>query len=161
VTAAVVPPKDAPDEADGLTLLLAAEQDYKLDPVLRVKDPLAGAEAIDTAGADHAFVVVINTLQQGESRRPGFCIGTPEEVAACKNTLVPPDPPPEPPPDAGPDEQPVPATPHPPPADEAGCNCNVVAPQIGGGLALLLPLAAVIATGSRRRRRFKRKDAEI
>lgn len=135
VTAALVPPKDSPSEADGLAMLLVTRTGTTLGPVLRVADPLAGSEVVDATGADKFIVVVINTKQDGESQRPGLCAGTPEEVAACRKTLVPEDPPP--PPDNPPAKPPPPAD---PPTD-SGCACGMSRPTPTGGLALL-PLAA-------------------
>lgn len=146
ITAALVPPKDSPSEADGVAMLLVAKTGTKLGPVLRVTDPLAGSEVVDATGAGKFIVVIINTLQAGESQRPGLCIGTPEEVTACRNALVPedpPDPPPPPPPDTPP--------PADPPAD-SGCDCGIGRPAHPGGLALL-PLAAVFLA---RRRKAKK-----
>jgi hypothetical protein len=138
ITAALVLPKDSPSEADGVAMLLVARTGTKLGPVLRVIDPLAGTEVVDTTGADKFIVVVINTLQEGESQRPGFCVGTPEEVAACRTALVPEDPP-----------MPVdpPPTQQPPPTDapaDTGCTCELSRPASTGGGLGLLPLAAFL-----------------
>lgn len=144
ITAAIVPPDDAPSEAEGVVVLLAVKRGTKLDPVLRLKDPLAGAEVVDAAGADSVTVVVINTLQEGDSRRPGFCAGTLEEVAACKNTLNPPDTPIE-----------MPPTPPPPkdtPEEDPGCACKMGRPSSSAPLALV-PLALVPLARLRRKRR--------
>lgn len=148
-TAAVVPPKDAPGEKDGLVMLLVAARKNQLDPVLQISDVGAGKETINTEGADNAFVIVINTLQSGNSRRPGLCIGTPEEVEACKNTLVPPDPPPVMnPPDPNPmDKPPLPSEPPP----DSGCACGIA--NNGAQLGFwALPLALLPWFARRRRK---------
>jgi hypothetical protein len=140
MAAALVPHKDAPDEADGLVVLLAAKTGPKIDPVLRLKDTLAGAEVIDAAGVDSVIVVVINTLQEGDSKRPSLCIGTPEEVDACRTALLPEDMnPPGPPP--------------PTPEDDGGCSCDIRARSTSTPLALV-PLAAILL--ARRRRAMTR-----
>ncbi|MCC6557573.1 MAG: hypothetical protein IT372_31865 [Polyangiaceae bacterium] len=73
-----------PEQLDGLSLLLLPEQGGAYGQVARVADLEAGSEAIDTSGADALVVVVVNGAQAGDSRRPTLCIGTPDEVAACK-----------------------------------------------------------------------------
>jgi MYXO-CTERM domain-containing protein len=147
ITAALVPPKDTPSEADGVAMLLVARTGTALGSVLQVVDPLAGVEVVDATGADKFIVVVVNTSQSGESQRPGLCIGTPEEVAACRAALVPVE---EQPPVMNP-----PTTPPPPvdPQEDAGCDCGMSRPPSRGGLALL-PIAAFLLA---RRRRAKRK----
>ena len=149
ITAALVPAKDSPSEADGLAMLLVAKTGSVLGPVRLVVDPLAGAEMVDATGADQVIVVVVNTLQEGESRRPGFCVGTPEEVAACRMALVPEeeqpvDPPPPPPPPPPPAE----------PSEDTGCACGMARPSPSGGLALL-PLAAFLLARRRRASRAR------
>ncbi|WP_437941716.1 hypothetical protein [Sorangium sp. So ce341] len=51
------------------------------EPVLARPD---GAALVDMAGADDLAVIVVNGLQEGDSRKPTLCIGTPDEVAACR-----------------------------------------------------------------------------
>lgn len=148
ITAAIVAPEDSPTETDGLGVMLVAKTDGVLGPVLRLVDPKAGTETVDAAGADSLIVVVVNTLQEGESQRPALCIGTVDEVAKCKSDFLPvmeppidnPPPPPPPPPA------------EPTPQDPGGCACGVGRPPPSGSLALL-PLAAFLLA---RRRRAKR-----
>ncbi|WP_437686903.1 MXAN_6640 family putative metalloprotease [Sorangium sp. So ce176] len=84
MTAALAAPAGDPAQLDGLTLLLAARRGRAYGEVVRAGDLAAGAERIDTAGADDLAVVVVNGLQDGESRKPTLCIGTADEVAACR-----------------------------------------------------------------------------
>jgi MYXO-CTERM domain-containing protein len=84
MTAALIPRPDAPDETDGLALLLATEQGTAYGPITRVADLPAGVEAVDTSAADALLVVVVSTLQGGDSVRPTLCIGDPDEVASCR-----------------------------------------------------------------------------
>jgi len=83
MTAALVPPPDAPDASDGLTLLLVALQGGGYGPVTQVADVTAGAELLETSSAMALVAVVVNGRQEGDSRRPTLCIGDADEVAAC------------------------------------------------------------------------------
>ncbi|MGK4000393.1 MXAN_6640 family putative metalloprotease [Sorangium sp. So ce1024] len=84
MTAALAAPAGDPSSRDGLALLLAARRGGAYGDVVRAADPAAGAEPIDTEGADGLAVIVVNTLQDGASRKPTLCIGTADEVAACR-----------------------------------------------------------------------------
>jgi hypothetical protein len=42
---------------------------------------------VDTSGADEVIVLVANTAQTGESRKPGLCVGNSDEVDACRVQL--------------------------------------------------------------------------
>jgi MYXO-CTERM domain-containing protein len=88
MTAALIAPDTDPSATDGLSLLFAAQRGPSYDPLVHVADVSAGIETMDTAGADLVVIFVVNTLQQGESRRPALCIGTTEEVAACRAALA-------------------------------------------------------------------------
>lgn len=151
-TAAFVPPKDAPEQADNLALLLVAVRSSKPDPVLRVKDTKAGTETMNTEGADNAIIIVVNTLQSGESRKPGLCIGTPEEVEACRNTLVPPDPPPVMNPD--PMDKPPPPT---QPIANSGCVCTAAATDAQPRGVWALPVLGFLGLAAFTRR-LRRND---
>jgi hypothetical protein len=83
MTAALVPPGGATEELDGLRLLLATRDNDAYLEVKEVADVAAGTETIDTSGANRLVVLVVNTLTSGDSRKPAFCAGTVEEVAAC------------------------------------------------------------------------------
>ncbi len=86
MTAALVATATAPDALDGVRLLLVAEDDG-VRTVKEVADPSQGTETIDTSTATKLDVVVINTNRDGDSKKPGLCIGTTEEVAACIASL--------------------------------------------------------------------------
>ncbi|MFN7134617.1 MAG: hypothetical protein ACK4N5_21235, partial [Myxococcales bacterium] len=136
MTAALVPHEGDETPLEGMRLLLAVQQgDTFVSRTLLVPVD-GGAQAIDTDGAFRIVVAVINTARQGSSRRPSLCVGTVEEVAACRAAIVPA-------PDAGtPDEPDAGSAPGEPPDDEAaGCGCGR-----GGGPALvalaLLPVFA-------------------
>ena len=118
--------------------------------MLHVADQAAGTEMIDTKGADNFIVVVVNTEQEGQSRRPGLCIGTAEEVATCKTTLVPPD---AGLPDAG---APDGGTSTPPPDNDpaTGCACALPGhPQSTSPIGLAGVPTVLYALVRRRRRR--------
>ncbi|WP_437659313.1 MXAN_6640 family putative metalloprotease [Sorangium sp. So ce1182] len=84
MTAALAAPADDPAQLDGLALLLAPRRGRAYGEVVRAGDVAAGEALIDTAGADGLAVIVVNGLQEGESRKPTLCIGTSDEVAACR-----------------------------------------------------------------------------
>jgi MYXO-CTERM domain-containing protein len=87
MTAAVVAPADDADAIVGLEILLVSELDESVS-VTQVDDVAAGTQAILTEGVDHFVVALVNTTTSGDSKKPGLCIGTPEEVAACKTALL-------------------------------------------------------------------------
>lgn len=88
MTAALVAPSGMPGETDDLHLLLATRKGSTYDPVKKVADVAAGTETIDTTGADKLVVFVVNGLTGGMSRKPALCIGTTDEVAACRAALT-------------------------------------------------------------------------
>jgi hypothetical protein len=155
MTAALAAPADAPDQTDGLAVLVAAQRGATYGDVLRLDDVTAGAQTVDTSGADRLVVVVVNGAQQGDSRKPTLCIGTPEEVAACRSAVV-----------GGGGSggagggegggageggaaEPRPGAPA---TDDGGCGCRIVPPSGGArGYALGLALSALL----RRRRRAR------
>ncbi|AUX35945.1 MULTISPECIES: MXAN_6640 family putative metalloprotease [Sorangium] len=73
-----------PAQRDGLALLLAARRGRAYGEIARADDVASGAALVDTAGADGLAVIVVNGLQDGDSRKPTLCIGTADEVAACR-----------------------------------------------------------------------------
>jgi hypothetical protein len=77
-----------PATLEGMSVLLAVQRGVVYDPVLEVDDPSAGTQTIDTDGANRLVAVVVNGLQTGDSQRPGLCVGTVEEVAACRATIL-------------------------------------------------------------------------
>ncbi len=68
-------------DTEDLALILAVRQGNTVTVV-------DGASA-DAAGADEVFAVVVNTALSGDSRRPGLCIGSPDEVEACRASMAP------------------------------------------------------------------------
>jgi hypothetical protein len=144
MAAALVVPEGGEADLDGLVLLLVARGASGFEPVVRVADPTAASDVVDTSSADRFVVAVVNTLQQGESRKPGLCIGTPDEVASCRDALLggggaggaggvggseaggsPPNP-------QG----------SPPSEDDGGCSCRVTAGGVG-------PVATSTSAGAR------------
>jgi hypothetical protein len=77
-----------PAERDGLTLLLAARRGAAYDRVTALADVTAGTQTVATSGADALVVAVVNGRKSGNSRRPGLCIGTTEEVATCRDGIL-------------------------------------------------------------------------
>lgn len=142
MTAAVV--GDA-SKTDGLVVLLGVQRGSSYDPVKRLADVTLGTETIDTAGADRLVTVVVNPLQTGDSKQPALCIGSVEEVAACRASF-----------NGtggggggggggsgggGPSET----------GGEGGCGCRTT-PSSPGGSAALFALATVIYFARARRR---------
>lgn len=87
MTAALVNTPTAPNATEGLSLLLASRSGSLYDPVVRVADVAAGTETVATASAAELVVIVVNPKAEGESARPGLCIGTADEVTNCRNNL--------------------------------------------------------------------------
>jgi MYXO-CTERM domain-containing protein len=88
MTAALIAPDGAPVETDGLRLLVTTRQGGTYGPVQPVSDLSAGTQTVDTSGVERFVAIVVNTLQGGPSRRPALCIGTTDEVAACKQAAL-------------------------------------------------------------------------
>jgi MYXO-CTERM domain-containing protein len=88
MTAAVIAPAGDPTAADGLSVLLAVQRGSKYDPVKVLADPAAGTETIDTAGASRVVALIVNPAQLGDSKRPGFCFGDVDEIAACRAAFL-------------------------------------------------------------------------
>lgn len=87
MTAALVPPADDETATEGIELLLVAEDGDSLT-ITQVADVTAGTETLPTSGIDHFVVAMVNTATEGDSKKPGLCIGTPDEVATCKADLL-------------------------------------------------------------------------
>jgi hypothetical protein len=88
MTAALVAHDGSPEDVDGLRLLIASRAGEVVGPVTEVADVGAGTETIDTSVAERFLVVVVNGLTGGDSRKPALCIGTVEEVAACRASIT-------------------------------------------------------------------------
>ncbi len=158
MTAALV--ADDPEKLNGLALFLTTERDGRWTPVERA-DPAAGTTAVDTDGATRFVAYVVNTAIEGESRRPGLCLGSPDEVVACRRILTgavdagAPDAAPEP--DAAPDAAPLHDA---APAPDAAAEADAAPPDEdggGGGCVIAGDVAplwlALPALALRRRRR--------
>lgn len=127
------------DGAGELPLILAVRRGRAIE--------VAAGTSAGTAGADEVFVVVVNPALEGDSRRPGLCIGTTDEVAACRAAM-----------EGGTEDAgasmdldggvevdagaPMPAP--------MGCGCSAPGPAPTAPLAALLALGAL---GAMRRRR--------
>lgn len=85
MTAAIVAVE--PSDLEGVKLVVAAERNGTWDEVL-VADDLAAAPTLDTSGATRFVAIAVNTNTSGTSRRPALCIGTPDEVATCRASIV-------------------------------------------------------------------------
>lgn len=85
MTAALV----ATDAADveGLRVILATETG-DVTETLVTEDATAGTETLDVSGADRFVAIVVSTNEGGDSKKPGLCIGTPDEVEACRTALL-------------------------------------------------------------------------
>nr|WP_240806618.1 MXAN_6640 family putative metalloprotease [Polyangium spumosum] len=83
MTAALVTPEETAAEVEDLELLVTTRTGTTIGPVTRASD-VSAVDAIDTSSADELVVAVVNTSQSGNSRKPTLCIGSPEEVDACK-----------------------------------------------------------------------------
>jgi MYXO-CTERM domain-containing protein len=83
MTAALVAPPDDPGAADGLTLLLVARDASDNLTVVEAADATAGLEGVDTSAATRFVAVVVNGATEGDSKKPGLCLGTKDEVASC------------------------------------------------------------------------------
>lgn len=88
MTAALVAHDGTPEDVDGLRLLLASREGDVVGPVIEVADVGAGSETVDTGTADKLVVVVVSGLTGGDSRKPALCIGTVDEVAACRASIL-------------------------------------------------------------------------
>lgn len=81
VTAALV--SDDPEETATLELTIAIRR--RTDVEVHV---ITALEVIDATGADEIVVAVSNGAIDGNSARPGLCVGTPAEVSACVGSVA-------------------------------------------------------------------------
>ncbi len=89
ITAAFVPLPDAPADAlANLSLRLAVRRGNTVDPPRALASLTAGTETVDSSSATEVIALLTNTATSGQSRTPGFCMGTVEEVAACRAALL-------------------------------------------------------------------------
>jgi hypothetical protein len=118
MTAALAGPAE---ELADLHLILAVNKNGRWAEVVALDDLEAGEQTASTDGARNLVVAVVNSSTDTASRHPGFCVGTTDEVAACKASLAP-----TPPDDTAPVD------------DGCGCNTN------GAGAAWLLGLLVAL-----------------
>lgn len=152
VAAAIADPD--PAVLEGLTLILATRKGASVTSTLAegVREGVVMAELEVSAGGAHELIaVVVNHTTEGQSRRPGLCLGSPEEVDACVATKVPAEPQPEPEPELEPQPEPGPepveeaeaevaeAEPNPTNTDDDGCGGAPLTPLALVGLGALLP----------------------
>ena len=72
-------------DTEGLVLVTGLRKGAQVRTVAQ-----AGLEAtLDGTGSDEVIIAVVSTNLEGNSKRPGLCIGSPDEVAACKAELLP------------------------------------------------------------------------
>ena len=80
------------DETQGMAIILAVRRGGANSLVFPVTD-VKQANTLDTSGAATLIVAVVNTAREGAngvlSKRPGVCIGSPTELAACRLALDP------------------------------------------------------------------------
>ena len=90
MTAAVLDdPATAQDDAVGLALHLVARRAGRNGAAVTQVSLSAGTQSVDTSGAAELWVAVVNGAVSGTSRKPLLCIGSPEEVAACRGSISP------------------------------------------------------------------------
>jgi hypothetical protein len=144
--AAVDDPATPQDDREGLTLHLVARRSGKNVASASTQQVSAGTAVVDTADGADLWFAVVNGMRTGQSRKPLLCAGSPEEVAACRESI-------SPTPDAGTPEVPDAGVPD-AGADEgggapSGCGCTGAAGSVWPLLALLVPAS----TWRRTRRR--------
>lgn len=153
MTAAVVAHPDTPDDTQGVRVLLAVDHAGTYDAVKTLADPSAGSETVDTTAATTLVVLLVNPAQSGESRKPALCIGSADEVAACRAAVG----------SGGGGAGGAGAGgggsggSGAAPAESGGCGCRTTAPDTAGGSGAIL-LAAATAF-YRRRRKARRASA--
>jgi hypothetical protein len=86
-------PATAEDETQGMVLVLAARRNNVNSEVISNLQVKQGAPTVDTSANAQFFVAVVNTARAGVngvlSKRPGLCIGSPDELRACRIALDP------------------------------------------------------------------------
>lgn len=88
VAAAIADPD--PTVLSGLTLILATRDGASVASVYGEveRDGVVSAE-VSANGVDEVIVMVVSHATEGQSKRPGLCIGDPAEVASCVAAKVP------------------------------------------------------------------------
>lgn len=152
MTTAIVAPEGSESQLDGLAVLQLVEVNGQWGPVLRLFQPSDGTQAIDTTNASAYVAIVVNTAISGNSKRPTLCIGSPEEVAACKTTVVSPGSG-----AGGAGGAGVGGGDPAPPGEEGGCGCSLSPTSPNPGIFALLALGSL---GYRRARRRSARPAK-
>jgi hypothetical protein len=136
MAATLVTPEDAPGELEDLYLLHVVAKGSGFVIVPSDASKPGEVQTLDTEGALSYVVVVINTSISGNSRRPTLCIGSPDEVEACREAI-------------DPSETEDDAT---GPRDPGTCGCTLAPAPSGPGY---FALGAFLSFGYRRIRRRK------
>jgi hypothetical protein len=76
-----------PSELEGLSLLAGLRRGDALAS-LDARIAAEGEWRIDVAGADEVVVIVANGAARGESKLPALCVGSQDELAACRAALA-------------------------------------------------------------------------
>jgi MYXO-CTERM domain-containing protein len=85
MTAALVSSDEA--ELTDLRIVLATETGDESE-LLVLDDAVAGTQTIEVGSADRFVAIVVNTAATGDSKKPGLCMGDPDEVEQCKAALL-------------------------------------------------------------------------
>jgi hypothetical protein len=73
---------------DGLRLILAIETRGKIHTLETASVAESDSIALDVGTGDTIHAVLLNTLLRGESLRPGVCLGSEDQVGACRRELL-------------------------------------------------------------------------
>lgn len=144
-------------DAAGLELVVAVRRGSAIEIA-------ASGAMVSTTDADEVIVVVVSPAYEGESRRPGLCVGSAAELAACRRSF-------EPTPDGGAGDADAGTT----PATDAGSagggdggGCACAAPGAGprsrdrrSPIGAAIALAAVVLARAVRRRTIGRARGDV
>jgi len=72
-------------DTDGLVLVTGLRKGNSV----KTKEEEGLEATLTGSGSDEVIVAIVNTNLEGQSKRPGFCLGRSAEVAACKAELAP------------------------------------------------------------------------
>jgi len=79
-----------PEELADLRVWVSVRNGATPLEVTELTDLEGASQVFDASAATTLVVVVVNTAISGSSRRPGLCLGTPSDVAACHDAIDPP-----------------------------------------------------------------------
>ena len=140
----------AEDETQGMAVILGVRRNNQNTLVIPVTDVKA-ENTVDTSGGAQLIVAIVNTAREGAngvlSKRPGLCVGSPDELRACHLALDPGFNPDAGTPDAGTPDAGISDAGAPdagtstdagvePPPMPKGCGCSAASPALGAFLAL-------------------------